>query len=68
MNRAVYISNEILSLVKYNESDDRSLYEDWLDPDTQKGYNGVYVTTFEEFPTRKIRQRFFAMIRVDSTG
>ena len=67
-NRVSYISNEILSLVEYSESDDRSLYEDWLDPDTQKGYNGVHVTTFEDFRAREIRQRFFAMIRLDSTG
>jgi RimJ/RimL family protein N-acetyltransferase len=67
-SRISYISNEILSLVEYNESDDHSLYEDWLDPDTQKGYNGVYVTTLEDFQTREIRQHFFAMIRLDSTG
>ena len=68
MNRAVYISNEILSLAEYNKSDDRSLYENWLDPDTQKGYNGVHVTTFVAFQTREFRWRFFAMIRLDSTG
>ena len=67
-SRVSYISNEMLSLVEYNESDDRSLYEDWLDPDTQKGYNGVHVTTFEAFQTRKNRWRFFAMIRLDSAG
>ena len=67
-SRVSYISNELLSLVEYNESDDRFLYEDWLDPDTQKGYNGVYVTTFEDFQTRESRQRFFAMIWLNSTG
>jgi len=67
-SKVSYISNEILSLVEYNESDDHSLYDDWLDPDTQKGYNGVYVTTFEDFQSREIRQRFFAMIQLDSTG
>jgi len=65
--RSTYISNGILSLVEYRKSDDRALYENWLDPGTQKGYNGVYVTTFENFQTREIRQRFFAMIRVEST-
>ena len=55
-------------MVEYNESDDGSLYDDWLDPDTQRGYNGDYVTTFEDFQAREIRQRFFAMIRLDSTG
>ena len=67
-SKVSYISNEILSLVEYNESDDHSLYDDWLDPDTQKGYNGVYVTTYEDFQSREIRQRFFAMIQLDSTG
>ncbi len=68
MNRAVYISNGTLSLVEYQCCDDRALYEDWLDPDTQKGYNGVFVTTFEDFETRKIRQRFFAMIQLNGTN
>lgn len=67
MNRKTYISNDILSLVEYQKSDDRVLYENWLDPDTQKGYNGVYVTTFEEFQSEERRQRFFAMIQLNDT-
>lgn len=68
MRRMEYISNDLLSLVEYQQSDDPALYENWLDPDTQKGYNGVHVTTLEEFSKRKIRQRFFAMIQHKSTG
>lgn len=67
MNRIICISNNILSLVEYMPCDDRSLYEDWLDVDTQKGYNGVYVTTFEDFQEREIRQRFFAMIKLNGS-
>ncbi|MDD4493711.1 MAG: GNAT family N-acetyltransferase [Eubacteriales bacterium] len=67
MNRFVFTSNDILSLVEYNPCDDRALYEDWLDPETQNGYNGVHVTTYEEFQTREIKQRFFAMIQLNST-
>jgi hypothetical protein len=63
MNRTIYISNEKLSLVKYQNCDDRILYDDWLDADTQKGYNGIFVDSFEEFSKREIKQRFFAMIQ-----
>jgi RimJ/RimL family protein N-acetyltransferase len=68
MNRIIYTSNNILSLVKYQKCDDRDLYEDWLDPDTQKGYNGVFVESFEDFSKREIKQRFFAMIRLEKTS
>ena len=68
MSRITYISNDVLSLVEYKTCDDRALYEDWLDPETQKGYNGVYVTTFEDFQSRELRQRFFAMIQLNNSG
>ena len=68
MNRQIYISNEILQLVEHKPCDDCALYENWLDPATQEGYNGIYVTTFEEFKRREVRQRFFAMIRLNSTN
>jgi len=67
-DRTVYVSNDILSLVEYKPRDDRMLYYDWLDPDTQRGYNGVHVTTFDEFQSREIRQRFFAMIQLIETN
>lgn len=68
MSRAIYISNDILSLVEYQPCDDCALYEDWLDPETQKGYNEVHVTTFEDFQAEEMRQRFFAMIKHNGTG
>lgn len=65
MNRKVYITNEIVSLVEYKPCDDYILYENWLDPDTQKGYNGVHVTTFEDYQAEEVTQRFFAMIQLN---
>jgi len=69
MNRKIYTSNEILSFVEYQKSDDRALYENWQDPEMQRGYNGIYFTSFEEFEKRdSLRGRFFAMIRLNSTN
>jgi len=67
MTRCVYIANETVSLVDYQECDNRALYENELDPDTQKGYNNGYVSTFEEFVKEEITQRFFAMILLNAT-
>jgi ribosomal-protein-alanine N-acetyltransferase len=70
-DRAVYISNDVLSLVAYDPCDARALYESWLDPEVQQGFNGVYVTSFDEFTGQKKidgRTRFTAMIRLDKTG
>jgi len=66
--RIVYASNDLISLVEYQPCDDRALYESWLDPDVQKGFNGIYVTSFEEFASRDKHTRFTAMIRFDQTG
>ncbi len=63
MIRKIYISNETVSLVEYHNCDNLALYNNWLDPGTQKGYNGFCVGTFEEFACRDIKQRFFAMIQ-----
>jgi RimJ/RimL family protein N-acetyltransferase len=49
------------------KDDDRALFDDWLDPETQKGYNGLHVSTFEKFQSRKNRQRFTAMIQLTDT-
>ncbi|MCL2194536.1 MAG: 3-dehydroquinate synthase [Oscillospiraceae bacterium] len=65
--RAVYCSNEVLSLVEYQPCDDRPLYDNAHDPATQRGYNYVLTTTFEEFQQRERKQRFFAMICHNAT-
>jgi RimJ/RimL family protein N-acetyltransferase len=69
-HRKTYISNDILSLVEHSPCDDRALYESWLDPDVQQGFNGIYVTSFEEFAKQSEidkHTRFTAMIRLDDT-
>ena len=69
MSRIIYISNNILSLAEYQKSDERALYENWQDPETQRGYNGVYFTSFEEYEKRdSLRSLFFAMIRLNATN
>ena len=69
MNRSIYISNDILSLVEYQKSDDCALYDNWQDPETQRGYNGIYFTSFEEYEKKdSLRSRFFAMIRLNDTN
>ena len=68
MPRKTYISNRTLSLVEYLPEDDRALYDNWLEPGTVAAFNGVRVGSFETFRTRKMRQRFFAMISLDATG
>jgi len=68
MDRKVYASNGAISLVEYHKCDDRALYENWQDVDTQKGYNGVYYIDYEAFEHRTLKNRFFAMIKQNSTG
>jgi len=64
----LYTGDDVVGLVAYQKCDDLALYSDWLDPDTCEGFNGVYVTSFEEFARREVRSRFFAMICLRGTG
>jgi len=80
MSRAVYASNDLISLVEYQPCDDRALYDCWLDPETKKGYNGYApAASFEEFQqgnqkrledymNGETEELFFAMIRCNRTG
>ena len=68
MDRIIYVSNDTLRLVEYRQCDDYALYQDWLDPDTQRGYNFVLKESYEEFSKREVRHRFWAMIQVNSTS
>ena len=43
------IENDRLGLSQYTHADDRDFYACWQDTDTQKGYNGVFCQSFEEF-------------------
>lgn len=62
MKRKEYISNDVISLVEYLSIDDFSNYNNWLDEDTQKGYNFRFNESFENFIKQPLKQRFFASI------
>ena len=80
MSRAVYVSNNLVSLVEYQPCDDRALYDCWFDPETQRGYNGWAPSeSFEEFQqgNQKRHEDFvnseseavlFAMIKCSATS
>jgi RimJ/RimL family protein N-acetyltransferase len=68
MSRKIYTSNDILRLVEYKKCDDRVLYENWQDAETQKGYNFILEESFEEFSASETKQRFFAMIQLIETN
>ena len=65
IDRIIYTANDVLRLVEYQGCDDCALYENWLDPETQRGYNSAFSETFEEFTKGKTKQRFFAMIQLN---
>lgn len=48
MKKQILIDNNEISLMQYTH-DDRDFYNCWLDIDTQKGYNGRFEDTFEQF-------------------
>ena len=55
-----YIEDNIIGLRQYTHADDRDMYRCWQDPDTQKGYNGIFDDTFEAFSDFEIsRFRFW---------
>lgn len=63
MDRKIYISNETLSLAQYlSDIDDPETYENWLDPETQSGYNYRMTDTYEEYHTKTWQYRFLAVI------
>jgi hypothetical protein len=49
MNRKICCQNELVSLAETNDSDYEICYNDWLDADTQKGYNYRFSKSFEEY-------------------
>lgn len=67
MNRKIYAANDILRLVEYQKCDDRVIYENWQDDETQKGFNYILKESFEEFSARETKQRFVAMIQLTET-
>ena len=47
------IENETPGLRSYTHEDDYDWYRCWQDRDTQKGYNGVFEQSFEEFRMKR---------------
>ena len=43
------IENDAIGLRQYTHDDDYNMYLCWKDIDTQKGYNGIFDRSFEEF-------------------
>lgn len=63
MKRKIYISGNELSLAEYlSDIDDPETYDNWLDPETQSGYNYRMTDTYEEYHSRVWQQRFLAVI------
>ena len=62
MSRKTYISNSIISLVEYLEIDNIDNYNDWLDKDTQRGFNLEMKYTFGEFLTDGPKNRLISAI------
>lgn len=47
---AMFIAeNDVIGLAQYTHADDVDMFTCWQDIDTQKGYNGIFNQTFEEF-------------------
>lgn len=59
------IENETIGLKQYTHEDDYDMYECWQDIDTQKGYNGVFSETFEEFSIFDINRFKFWVTVID---
>ena len=64
-----FIETETLGLKAYSHDDDHDMYVCWQDIDTQKGYNGVFSKTFDEFRVFDIeRFRFWVTAVNKNTG
>ena len=50
------IENELIGLAQYTHADDIDMFACWQDIDTQKGYNGIFDQTFDEFKEFKIER------------
>ena len=50
------IENDSIGLARYTHDDDVDMFACWQDKDTQKGYNGIFNQTFDEFKEFKIER------------
>lgn len=65
MGKIIFIENNEIALEKYTHDDDKAMYECWLDVDTQKGYNGIFYDSFEEFHKEDISKFHFYSLIID---
>lgn len=59
------IENDLIALRQYTHDDDYDMYLCWNDIDTQKGYNGIFDQSFEEFNKFDIDRFKFWVTAVD---
>ena len=50
------IENDTIGLAQYTHADDMDLFSCWQNIDTQKGYNGIFNQSFDEFQKFSIEQ------------
>ncbi len=50
------VENDLVGLIRYTHYDDVDMYRCWQDIETQKGYNGKFTQTFEEFKIFQVKQ------------
>lgn len=43
------VENDLIGLAQYTHADDIDMFACWQDIETQKGYNGIFNQTFDEF-------------------
>lgn len=61
------IENELIGLRQYTHDDDYDMYMCWKDVDTQKGYNGIFNETFENFRVFDINRFKFWTTIIDKS-
>nr|WP_296457338.1 hypothetical protein [uncultured Acetatifactor sp.] len=63
------IENQTIGLEPYTHQDDYDMYLCWKDVDTQKGYNGIFDQTLDEFRKTDISRFKFWVTAIDkNTG
>lgn len=60
--RKIYIENDSLALVKRLQRDARAEWENWCDPQTERGYNSAMRTSRHSYCRHRPRQRWVASI------
>ena len=61
------VENNRIGLIQYTHADDQDMFLCWQDIGTQKGYNGIFSMTFDEFSKADISQFSFWVTIVDKS-